>query len=481
MYGATSLVERGVDRADRYIPGGPVTAHAAVAGAALAVPSVFLLAGRSKHPLALAAGGIGSIIGTAATVGLVADMVSTDLREYRAPTDAARDGAEQATHDDGLFGTGISTKTALIGAGLVAGGVGALLLKRRMDAKSAESLAAHMAAGVEPAGTLIPRTTLSKQGMKFVDAASRDASFVKDPIRVYAGLASADTPAERAALALAELERQGGLDRRFLLVASPTGTGWVNNMPIAAAEHYAKGDIASVGLQYSTHASSLSLHRLGDATETNREFKTQLASRIDELHPNGDGPKVLLYGESLGAWSAQRLYGHDPALLDAHHVAGALWAGKPYHSTWSAALRPDIAVDAASLDDLARLPEAKADAMRVLSYAQENDLVKYFNFSSLLTKGPRPTPYDRQPFSIVRFFQGLGDMKNALPTQPVGHYVTRGHDYSGVYAELSRRAFHFDDVRPEQVSEIVGRIAEQERGYAARVADASRALARTSA
>jgi uncharacterized membrane protein len=352
-----------------------------------------------------------------------------------------------------------------------------LVARHKLAAKGAADVAAHMAAGTETAGSLIPRATIGKQGVKFVDNAARDASFVKDPIRVYAGLASADTPAERAALVVRELERQGGLDRRFVLIASPTGTGWVNNVPVAATEHFARGDIASASIQYSTHASSLSLHRLGVATETNKELMEALTTRIRELHPDGDGPKVLMYGESLGAWSAQRYYGKAPSLLDEHRIFGTLWAGKPYHSKWTAAIRPDIAVDASSLDELAHLPADRARSMRVLSYAQENDPIKYFNFASLISEGPRPTPYDKPHVPLVRFFQGLGDMKNALPTQPPGHYVTRGHDYTGIYAELARRAFHFDDVQPQQVAEVVGKIAAQDRAYAARVAEAARTLA----
>ena len=47
------------------------------------------------------------------------------------------------------------------------------------------------------------------------------------PLRVYVGLGSAETPQHRAKLALRELKRVGGFDRSVLIVATPTGTGWL--------------------------------------------------------------------------------------------------------------------------------------------------------------------------------------------------------------------------------------------------------------
>ncbi|MFK5282147.1 alpha/beta-hydrolase family protein, partial [Lacticaseibacillus paracasei] len=53
----------------------------------------------------------------------------------------------------------------------------------------------------------------------------RDA---KSPIRVYAGMNCRETPRDRAELALKELIRVGGFDRSILIVATPTGTGWLD-------------------------------------------------------------------------------------------------------------------------------------------------------------------------------------------------------------------------------------------------------------
>jgi uncharacterized membrane protein len=50
----------------------------------------------------------------------------------------------------------------------------------------------------------------------------------REPIRAYAGLASARDTEARAALAVDDLARAGGFQRKNLLVVTTTGSGWVN-------------------------------------------------------------------------------------------------------------------------------------------------------------------------------------------------------------------------------------------------------------
>ena len=69
---------------------------------------------------------------------------------------------------------------------------------------------------------------------------------MKPPIRVYVGLGSADTEEGRVALVLDELERTGAFERSWMLVDSPTGTGYVNYAAVNALELLARGDCATV-------------------------------------------------------------------------------------------------------------------------------------------------------------------------------------------------------------------------------------------
>jgi uncharacterized membrane protein len=82
-----------------------------------------------------------------------------------------------------------------------------------------------------------------------------------DPIRVYVGRANGDTAQERAELALAELKRLGAFEREVLIVASPTGTGWMDPGSHDPVEYMHGGDIATVSAQYSYLQSPLALIR----------------------------------------------------------------------------------------------------------------------------------------------------------------------------------------------------------------------------
>ena len=58
-----------------------------------------------------------------------------------------------------------------------------------------------------------------------------------EPIRVYVGLRTADTPLARARLALEELRRTGGFNRSTLIVITPTGTGWIDPAGMDSVEY----------------------------------------------------------------------------------------------------------------------------------------------------------------------------------------------------------------------------------------------------
>lgn len=71
------------------------------------------------------------------------------------------------------------------------------------------------------------------------------------PLRVYVGLDAAEIAEERAELALRELIRVGGFDRKVLVVATPTGTGWLDPGAVDTVEYLHAGDTAIVSMQYS--------------------------------------------------------------------------------------------------------------------------------------------------------------------------------------------------------------------------------------
>lgn len=116
------------------------------------------------------------------------------------------------------------------------------------------------------AASLIDWNAMARPGRDFVltgpDAAAI-ASFsgtpAMDPIRAYTGRANGETAQERAELALAELIRVDAFEREVLIVASPTGTGWMDPGLHGPLEYMHNGDIATVSAQYSFMQSPVAL------------------------------------------------------------------------------------------------------------------------------------------------------------------------------------------------------------------------------
>jgi uncharacterized membrane protein len=187
------------------------------------------------------------------------------------------------------------------------------------------------------AASLIDWAAMGKYGREFVvtgpdaeDIAAFTGRPALDPIRVYVGRANGDTPRERAELALAELIRQGAFEREVLIVASPTGTGWIDPGLQDPVEYMHGGDIATVVAQYSYLQSPLALIL---ETSTGLEQATALQ---DVVHgywrtlPKDARPRFYVNGLSLGAWSS--MYATNMFRLLDDPIDGAYWVGPPFSS-----------------------------------------------------------------------------------------------------------------------------------------------------
>jgi uncharacterized membrane protein len=167
-------------------------------------------------------------------------------------------------------------------------------------------------------GSLVPWDSLDTQGRRFVTGAAESA------VRVYVGLASAPDTRSRAALAVRELERTGGFDREHLVVAVPTGSGWVDGHALDGFEGAWGDDVAIVAQQYSDTPSWVTfLFDRDAAAETGRILVTAVREHLAALAPE-QRPALHVYGQSLGA------VGGSAAFADT--VPGpceALWAGPP--------------------------------------------------------------------------------------------------------------------------------------------------------
>lgn len=191
-------------------------------------------------------------------------------------------------------------------------------------------------------GSLVDWDTLGFQGRTFAGSATTRAELeatagddlpVAEPIRVYVGLQSADSPEERAALAVEELERTGAFDRPVLVIATTTGTGWINPRATESLERLWNGNTAIVGQQYSYLPSWISfLVDTEKAAETGEALIGAVAGRWAEL-PEDDRPLLVVFGESLGSLGSESALERGSADASIEHVLATadrvLWVGPP--------------------------------------------------------------------------------------------------------------------------------------------------------
>jgi len=276
------------------------------------------------------------------------------------------------------------------------------------------------------ADSLVSWGSLGRKGQEFVSGGP-DARAItavtrrpaRNPVRVYVGLASAPTPTERARLALRELERTGAFDRATLVVIVPTGSGWVNPAAPAALEYLGGGDVASVAMQYSSAPSWLAyLRGVDDVRVAARTLLQTVRDRWLQL-PAERRPRLLVYGESLGALGGLSAY----ASLNgaATPADGALWVGVP------------------SVADDRTIPAAPPSA-RVRTIVHPEDPVAAWSPRLLA----RPTPdWPRRWYPLVTFWQATADMAATYWT-PTGH----GHRYAAELVDAWRAVAAVDGAVP---------------------------------
>jgi uncharacterized membrane protein len=161
-------------------------------------------------------------------------------------------------------------------------------------------------------GSLVSWESLGRQGRTITGTGpSADAiaewsgSEAKEPIRAYAGTLSATDVEARAELAVADLERAGGFDRGYLLVATTTGSGWLDSGAIDSFEYLTGGDSAIVTMQYSYLPSWLSyLVDQKKAREAGRQLFDAVYDRWSKLSP-AERPRLFVFGLSLGSFGAR--------------------------------------------------------------------------------------------------------------------------------------------------------------------------------
>ena len=299
--------------------------------------------------------------------------------------------------------------------------------------------------------SLIDWESIGRQGKNFISEGPTQeqisAFWGKEamrPIRVYAGMRSRATMEARAHLALEELKRVGGFERSVLIVATPTGTGWLDPSAVDSLEYLHGGDTAIVSTQYSYLPSWITI--LVDPRRSIESADALFDAIYDywKTLPPESRPKLYLHGLSLGSLGSE--VSADLFRIFEDPIQGAVWSGPPFPSrNWRSIVRNR------NEDSPAWLPQFH-DGRMLRFTSQENHLepekewgkirsvyIQYASdpmiwFSPDLAwnrpawlddrRGPDVSPHLRW-FPIVTFLQVAFDLPVATAV-PLGY----GHNYS---------------------------------------------------
>ncbi|ORB59647.1 hypothetical protein BST43_06520 [Mycobacteroides saopaulense] len=306
-------------------------------------------------------------------------------------------------------------------------------------------------------GSLVSWASLGNQGRAFIGggATTRELSAFNnapatEPIRAYAGLESADGIKATAELAARELEREGGLHRKVVAVATTTGTGWINQAEADALEYMYNGDTAIVSMQYSFLPSWLSfLVDKENARQAGQALFEAVSARVRAM-PEAVRPKLVVFGESLGS------FGGEAPFLSVNNIVartdGALFSGPTFNnSMWLEATHnrddgsPEVLPiydDGQNVRFVSRPEDLKRPAHtwgnpRIVYLQHASDPIAWWNPDLILSKPDwlrEPRGYDVLPsmewIPFVTFLQVSADMAVAVNV-PDGH----GHVYVRAVAD----------------------------------------------
>jgi uncharacterized membrane protein len=309
---------------------------------------------------------------------------------------------------------------------------------------------------------------------------------VAHPIRTYVGFNSQPLyQTGRAELALQELDRTGAFDRSWLLLISPTGTGWVDHTLIETAELLARGDIATCCVQYGRYPSFLSVQKVALGQGQFRLLLWGVKQRLAERPPERR-PRVLVFGESLGAWTSsdvvmfQGIQGFDHYGIDR-----ALWVGLPWLAKWSrsgmtrgsSTLVPEGSVAVFDRhEQLAALSEEERARLRAVILSHDNDPIAVLG-PELLIQRPwwladgqrgRGVPDGMHWRPLITFVQTAMDAANAMVSVP-GEFGSFGHDYRGDMVRFVQDAYRLPAASEQQLGRIEQTLVSLELERAERI------------
>ncbi|ADG79473.1 Alpha/beta-hydrolase catalytic domain-containing protein OS=Tsukamurella paurometabola (strain ATCC 8368 / DSM / CCUG 35730 / CIP 100753 / JCM 10117 / KCTC 9821 / NBRC 16120 / NCIMB 702349 / NCTC 13040) OX=521096 GN=Tpau_2875 PE=4 SV=1 [Tsukamurella paurometabola] len=273
----------------------------------LLVVAVFGVFGALLGGLVAARLGCGAASGAVCRVS--AQVTAVSLAVWLLWQGVVRDGAAFASVSPLDFGL------------LAAGVIGAPYLVALLNSVRTRARTAVLAAVVGVAAVLVPVATADAAAQQSYAERFTGIDSPAPGIRVYGSLSDGASPPARADDAVARLVAAGGLRKRAVVIAVPTGSGWVDPHFVRGVEKTLRGDSAIVVAQYTEQPSwqSFLFHRDAAAEST--------VAVVEALHRRAPSTPVYLYGQSLGTVGV--VAAHRRAIELGQPVAATLQSGTP--------------------------------------------------------------------------------------------------------------------------------------------------------
>jgi uncharacterized membrane protein len=384
---------------------------------------------------------------------------------------------------------------ALVGVGWAAvSGASRILTKAGVGIEAAHENPPDIPEVTGGPGSTVPWVDQTRESRRWLTMTLRPAEIADvmgepaiQPIRVYAPLAAATTPEERADLLLAEIDRTKALERPVFALFSPTGSGYVNYVATETFEFLTRGNCASASIQYSVLPSALSLTKVDLATHQTRILVNGIVSRLMAM-PAAKRPRFLLFGESLGSQVSEEMFrGTGLSGPEGIGLEAALWIGTPASTVYRRELWGERSVSEPpevgpgdfylprDVTEWASLPDEDRASVRYLLLQNGADPVPKFD-PPLVWKRPdwlgpdesRPpgAPRGTRWLPVVSFVTTFIDLQNALVPTP-GIFQEGGHDYRRAIPEAMRSVWSLS-ATDEQMESVQLALRSRELRWEAR-------------
>ena len=297
------------------------------------------------------------------------------------------------------------------------------------------------------AASLVDWGDMGRAGREFVatgptreDLSGYFGTEAAQPLRIYVGLELRRRPRGAGRARAREMIRVGAFERSVLVVAVPTGTGWMDPAATDTLEYLHRGDTAIVAVQYSYLTSPLSLLvEPGFSQQSGRALfrrSTPTGRRCRRRAARGS-TSTASASAPIGSEQSFRLH---EVLADPFD--GALWTGPPFATPewrsatdernpgspeWLPIFGDGSLIRFTNQENALDIPGARWGPMRIVYLQYASDPITFFSPSALYRepdwmdppRGPDVSPELRW-YPVVTFLQLALDMAVGL-TVPIGH------------------------------------------------------------